>query len=307
MNCGSELTGRRATLLLAHAPSQKVTQQRLETYLSACSNPSLDVTSHMARPKTNGNSHTNGTSTPRDLGSRLKILEIYTLHVLPRNEEWEYAKEFITMSEVLDDERKEAFLHALQNIQDEKDLDSKREEQLQKQRDEQLEESRRKQEEARLAQQKHSEQGTKRMKEKEASRMTEHDFGVDRSRIGGKSTSKPAQNGAASSSKSASHAMKASKPSTQPTASNKKVKSSPPPGFYRRVMLLGDTMQQKILSMGQNMKAHPMALMRMLAFLIALIMALARRDVRDRLTRVREASWDKLKRTVGMGVKVSYI
>ena len=62
--------------------------------------------------------HDNGAGTPRDLKSRLKILEIYTLHVLPRNEEWNYARAVINMSETLDEERKEAFLQTLQVLRD---------------------------------------------------------------------------------------------------------------------------------------------------------------------------------------------
>ena len=62
-----------------------------------------------------------GTDTPRDLEKRIKLLELYTLHVLPRNEEWDYAREFITMSEMLDEERKEAFLLALHSLKEEKE------------------------------------------------------------------------------------------------------------------------------------------------------------------------------------------
>ena len=77
-------------------------------------------------------SHT-GTDTPRDLNTRIKLLELYTLHILPRNDEWDYAREFINMSEVLDDERKEAFLLALQSLKEEKEDSEKREEKLRQQ------------------------------------------------------------------------------------------------------------------------------------------------------------------------------
>ena len=78
-------------------------------------------------------SHT-GTDTPRDLNTRIKLLELYTLHVLPRNDEWDYAREFISMSEVLDDERKEAFLLALHSLKEEKEDAEKREEKLRQQK-----------------------------------------------------------------------------------------------------------------------------------------------------------------------------
>ena len=45
----------------------------------------------------------------------------------------------------------------------------------------------------------------------------------------------------------------------------------------------------------------------MFLFLLALLFALGRRDVRDRVRRIANDSWDSLRRTVGMGVKVSYI
>jgi hypothetical protein len=48
-------------------------------------------------------------------------------------------------------------------------------------------------------------------------------------------------------------------------------------------------------------------LMRMVIFLAALIVAFSRRDVRDRVGRLTGTGWDKIKGTVGMGVKVSYI
>ncbi|KAI9723545.1 MAG: hypothetical protein M1828_004141 [Chrysothrix sp. TS-e1954] len=306
-----------ATLMLAHAPSQRVTQQKLEAYLAAVQNPLLDVSGHMARSgKTNGHAHQNGTSTPRDLSSRLKILEIYTLHVLPRNEEWEYAREFINMSEILDEERKEAFLHALQGIQDERSLDDKKEGELQKQREQQKEEARRKQESARTQQQSDVEKLRKnavaaKEKDRPPVKASESEHGVSEKRGAADAKESPgkaaAPNGSATTPKATSHTQNSSKQSSRPSEANKKAKSSSSSGLYKRAMILGGSMQQTILAMAQNLRAHPVMLIRMLAFLIALVMAFARRDVRDRLDRIREASWDKIKRTVGMGVKVSYI
>ena len=106
-------------------------------------------------------SHT-GTDTPRDLNTRIKLLELYTLHVLPRNDEWDYAREFISMSEVLDDERKEAFLLALHSLKEEKEDAEKREEKLRQQQKEQLEERRRETEAKRLEQLRQDEERRKR-------------------------------------------------------------------------------------------------------------------------------------------------
>lgn len=293
--------------MLAHAPSQKVTQQRLETYLAASSAPPLDIEGHMQRRKVPNQAQANGTSTPRDLNSRLKILEIFTLHVLPRNQEWQYAREFISMSEVLDEDRREAFLQALQNIQDEKDFDSKREEELQRQRKQQLEDAKRRDEEERRAQQLEQEQ--KRKKQQDSTRTTENDYGVDHSNIGGIThlPPKPITSGTAAASNSRSTAKQSSGHRTRPSGSSRNAKPLPPPTLTRRAGMMIGGLQRAIIAMGQNMRSHPMLLLRVVAFMLAFIMALARQDVRDRLTRVRDASWEKIKRTVGMGVKVSYI
>ena len=142
--------------MLAQSPSQTLNQQRLESYLSASSQPNLDISSRLLssdssetitpRSNTNGN----GTNTPRDLNSRIKILELYTLHVLPRNGEWEYAKEFIGMSEVLDEERREMFQQTLQALREEQNRSGEREAQIQRERDEALAQQRMEEERRRV-------------------------------------------------------------------------------------------------------------------------------------------------------------
>jgi hypothetical protein len=62
-----------------------------------------------------------------------------------------------------------------------------------------------------------------------------------------------------------------------------------------------------ISNMTNQISQNPMGLLRFVMFLMGLIVALSRRDVKDRLGRLTGAGWDKIKRTVGMGVKVSYI
>ncbi|KAK0647317.1 hypothetical protein DIS24_g7817 [Lasiodiplodia hormozganensis] len=156
-----------ATLLLTHAPSQQVTQQRLETYLSSSAQPTFDITAHMNSPlyaQKRPGIRSHGTNTPRDLNSRLKLLELYTLHVLPRNDEWEYAREFIGMSEVLDDERKEAFLLALHGLKEEQESAAMREAQLRQQQQEQLE---RRRQEAETRRREAEEEESRRRREQE--------------------------------------------------------------------------------------------------------------------------------------------
>jgi len=42
-------------------------------------------------------------------------------------------------------------------------------------------------------------------------------------------------------------------------------------------------------------------------FLLAFALAFGRREIRERVKRLLERAWEKLRGTVGMGVKVSYI
>ena len=135
-------------MLLSHCQSQKTNQQCLESYLSALTTSNLDAAQDK---QTNGDQHADspsqhrptrpnvGTDSPRDLNARIKILELYTLHVLPRNEEWDYAREFIGISQILDDENRDAFFHTLQSLQDEVTESARREADMRRQQDEQLE------------------------------------------------------------------------------------------------------------------------------------------------------------------------
>lgn len=82
----------RVTLLLAHSQDQTVTQKKIEAYLSAA--PNLLSTD----------------DDPKGVVQRVKLVELYILHVLPRVGDWEYAREFTHMSGDLDDEQKEVHL-----------------------------------------------------------------------------------------------------------------------------------------------------------------------------------------------------
>ena len=144
-----------STLLLAQAQTQDLNRRRLETYLSFSGSAEL-----MLEARLNGfdaaaaqgpgmlgmqrrPSHASGTNTPRDLNSRAKVLELYTLHVLPRNEEWDTAREFIRMSNELDEERKDAFLYTLDTLEEQARTDADREQELLRERDEEVARQRR--------------------------------------------------------------------------------------------------------------------------------------------------------------------
>jgi len=226
--------------------------------------------------------HNNGTNTPRDLDTRLKLLELYTLHVLPRNDEWDYAREFINISEILDDERKEAFLAALATLKEEKEEIEEREAKLRQQQQEQMEQRRKEAEARRLEQSR--EEDERRKREEENRRQPRGSDEVFRKQTPrqGPSTSARA-----------------------PRAAKKAV--SPPPTFYDRATSVFSGMQMLVTNAAHSMTANPMALFRTLLFFLALGLALGRRDLRERIMRVLRNAWDKVRRTVGMGVKVSYI
>ncbi|CBX97306.1 hypothetical protein IAQ61_007281 [Plenodomus lingam] len=276
-----------ATLLLTHSPSQTLNQQKLETYLSATANPTFDISQHMSSPsylqrRPSQRGQQNGTDTPRDLEKRIKLLELYTLHVLPRNDEWDYAREFISMSEVLDDERKEAFMLALHSLKEEKEDAEAREEKLRQQQQEQMEERRRETERRRLEQSRAEDERRKRQEETPRQPRSSD----DRLR---KPLPQPQPH--------------PSRTSRQPA----KRPITPPPGFYNRATTMFSSLQALISNTAHNMTANPMAFFRTLLFLIAFALAFGRRDLRERILRVVRNAMDKVKRTVGMGVKVSYI
>lgn len=77
--------------------------------------------------------------------------------------------------------------------------------------------------------------------------------------------------------------------------------------LYKRAAAMVASLQTLVLNMGQGMASNPMAMMRMLLFLLMFAFAFGRRDVRERIRRVVGKGWDKVAATVGMGTKVSYI
>ncbi|KAA6413864.1 MAG: hypothetical protein FRX48_02226 [Lasallia pustulata] len=301
-----------ATLLLAQSPSQTVNQQCLESYLSASSQLNLNISDSLEaingheRDARGQNSRSNGTNTPRSLNSRIRVLELYILHVLPRNEEWAYARSFIDMCEILDEERREAFSQALQGLEDEKKRDHEQEARLLQERDRKLEQERQRGEQRRLEEvaaeleYTERERGSKLHKRSDS----EKDYGIERTpsahgngnsrSVASKETIKPAK---------AAQSNRAQLSPTSRTPPKRKNQQS----LYRRSAALLAAAQHLISNMAQSISNNPMVLLRTVLFLVGVIMTFSRRDIRDRLQRITDSSWDKVRRTVGMGVKVSYI
>lgn len=276
-----------ATLLLTHMSTQNVNQQRLETYLSA----SADAAQLAFMQEGIATPMSTGTSSPKELTVRLKILEIYTLHVLVANEEWDYARSFIEMNDVLDDEHRDAYLHALAQIKDEKEGLSQRERELEELREREIEEQRERDQEKRRDQERREEE---RKKAAEAERT--------------RPPPNRAINSQPSSSSSSNSRPSAQKPPpSSKSSSQKKRVQKPPTNFYTRASSAIGSLQQMVMQASRNIAGNNMALARFLMFLIAFILLIARRDLREKLRRGLEGGLRKVKETVGMGTKVSYI
>ncbi|KAF7197681.1 hypothetical protein HII31_01020 [Pseudocercospora fuligena] len=277
-----------ATLLLGHMQDQHLNQQRLEAYLSASADAAqlAFLNDGIATPMSNG------TSSPKELTTRLKILELYTLHVLPSNDEWDYAHQFIEMNDMLDEERREAFLQALAQLKEEKDGTAQRERELEELRERELEEQRAA-EEAKRREEERKEDERRKAAELERTRTNAS---------ASSSTSRPA-NGHARNISATSNGQK-------PTPKSKPQKKSRPPqsaNLYARASSVLNNLQQMIMQASRNMSMNSMAMFQFLMFVFAFLLLIARRDLRLRLKRLLEDGWMKVKQTVGMGVKVSYI
>lgn len=241
---------------------------------------------------------TSGANTPRDLNARVKILELYTLHVLLRNNEWDYAREFISVSSVLDEERREAFLQALQSLQEEQQEQERLEREERQKQEDQL---RKEIEEAKRLRAENEERERSRLEEERARREgSEVDYGIDESSShAGSSRSRHVQ--------TQSNASRQSKSST--TRPNGKAVSKPVshPSITSRASMVITRLQHVIKQLSSSLSANPFLLVRLMAFMMGIILMFGNRAIRERVQRILGASWNKLKATAGMGVKVSYI
>ncbi|KAK3953586.1 hypothetical protein QBC32DRAFT_323387 [Pseudoneurospora amorphoporcata] len=329
-----------ATLLLGHAKAQTLNQKRLENYLAAARTPNLDLTDRLSGPGASSASPArrlrsssksgvpgHGADTPRDLNARVKILELYTLHVLPRNDEWACAREFINMSAVLDDERKEAFIQALDSLKEEQ-------EEAERKAREKEDAIRKDIENARKLRAENEEKEKKRLEEERLKREAaganastavsvgsgptmEGDFGVDGGSApkGTGTTKKPSLKKKASSLKNggASSNAKPARPSrkgaSSPTATKTTGSSSAVagPGMGTRASLILSNIRSVLDQVMTAFHGNPFLLYRTLAFIIGFLLMFSNKRVRDRITRVVQQGWGKVRATAGMGMKVSYI
>lgn len=288
-------------------------QKRLENYLAASANPNLDLANHFKsptspRPSSRRRSPSKGRSgadTPRDLNARVKILELYTLHVLIRNNEWDYAREFISVSSVLDDERREAFLQALQSLKEDQEETEKQARAEQERQDEKL---RRDLEEARRLRAENEAREKRQVEEERARReASETDYGVDTRSTGGSSSGRTRRS--RPQPPATTKGAKATKPgkATAGGPSPNKNKAVAPASYGAQAALLFANVRAMVERMSATLHTNPMLLMRFLAFIVTMILMFGKKNMRERITRLMATSWNKVKATAGMGVKVSYI
>jgi hypothetical protein len=221
---------------------------------------------------------------------------------LLRNNEWDYAREFISISSVLDEERREAFLQALQSLQEEQMESERREKEERRYQEEQLkrdvEEARRRRIESEEREKREEEARNKR-----SERGSEIDYGVE------DSPPRPGSSKSRSSVKGGSAKGGRSLPSSSPTARSsvpaKNVKV--PPSLLTRAGNVVMNVRKLVESMAGSFKTRPMLLMQMLGFIVGILVLLSRRDVKERVKSILSKGWGKIRQTAGMGVKVSYI
>ena len=89
-----------------HHGNSKVAQLRVEEWLAAVPPPFLYPMTTDVNELANGNN--NGNAKRKDCYG--KVIELYCLALLPRNEEWEFANTFIDTNEYLSKSKKKVCL-----------------------------------------------------------------------------------------------------------------------------------------------------------------------------------------------------
>ena len=267
------------------------------------------------------------------------MLEIFTLHVLPRNQEWDYARSFIQNSDILDEERREAFLQTLEELQDvtrRESIDLAQESVY-----EDTEEA--SQEQPEFAQQESAHTSlSKSSAPKHQRTSSEVDYGIERAHPNGGAhaiatpittskqdkpplddssnmknippqpmpTQTPRSPPPAASTPSTRTGL--SPPATTPRRPTTRKSSKPSyrssqTALFAQARQLYLTLANLTRNMAGTIQKNPSAMLRFLLFVLMFMTAASQRIVRERIRRVLGGAWEKVRGTVGMGVKVSYI
>lgn len=259
----------------------------------------------------------NGASTPKDLTSRIKIIELFTLHVLPANNEWEYARSFISNSDILDEERREAFLQTLSELQAAKDNE---EEAFEDGFGEDYEDAVETPQTEISPPSYTSQNGTHRGHQRTSSEV---DYGIEKDHP---NTAQPQPEPApteqqpmtslppnpepeskAEPARSPNRGTALSPPSQTPRRPPRRSKAQAQNGLLLQAKQLYNALSNLANNLARSMTANPTAMFQMLIFMFAFLLAFSRRDIRDRVRVILGKSWEKVRGTIGMGTKVSYI
>ena len=300
-------------MLLSQSPNQRKNQQRLETYLSAPNIADTETERPPARLSSGSGyperdlKYGSGTDTPRDLETRIQIIELFALYVLPHNGEWEYATEFIQLNEMLDADRKEDFLQIICELQEEGLDGQDQDEDAVPLQDTLSEKVVRSGNIERID----SNVTIKAIPRKMHRRLSsEHDYGIEETQPKPKSPPlqaippKPSDDSGPRPIRKPSGNLQ-SRPSRPPPS--KPSRDIPQSTILKRSIALLSTIHKLLSNMTFHMSQNPAVLLRFVLFLMALIAAFGRRDLRERMRRIAGSGYDKVRNTVGMGFKVSYI
>nr|POE79571.1 hypothetical protein CFP56_07636 [Quercus suber] len=293
-----------STLLLGHMSMQQLNQQKLEAWLAS----SNDANPMMMFGEGIGSPLPPGAQTPKALATRLRVLELYALHILPLNEEWEYSQSFIEMNDTLDEESKEAFLQALETLKEEKEGTALREQALKEQREREMEEQQRRDAAERAENAKREEEARKsaeferQQQQNRANNPPVPSNGLHNGHMTGDGTGSTKAGSSTGRPSTSSHTP----PPPRPKTPKKSTRVQTPAGdLYHRATSVFSNLQQMVVQASRGLDT--MVVMRLLMFILAFLIIAARRDLRMKIRRVMGDGWDKVKRTIGMGVKVSYI
>ncbi|KAG8531493.1 uncharacterized protein KY384_003122 [Bacidia gigantensis] len=312
-NVDPEVVVNLANLLLAQSQTQKANQDRLESYLSTSSSPDAGHRDGFeSNGKRNGivrsNLHQKDSQDPlHALEVRIQIIELFALHVLPRNDEWQYAKGFVTKSDILDEERKDVFLQTLNDLEE---VDPDEREHF----EDALPEHERVPQNGAISSLigRTDSNMTIKPDPPRAQHITDtvRDHGSTESvpvaaepelkHVPPEPAAEPAAPLPRKSPMTPQH-----RPLGNPTGKGRRGKAQPT--VLERSQAVITTIHKVISNMAIQFTLKPMPLTRFLLFIIAFIAAFSRRDVREQLRRLTGKGWDKMRQTVGMGVKVSYI
>jgi len=296
-----------ATLLLGHMVDQRANQARLETFLAS----SEDVAAGSLMGGSDGVSTpmSSHSVSPKGLQARVKVLELYALHVLPEVGEWEYAREFVEGCGSLDEERKEGFLAALDGLREEREGLKRREVELQEQREREVQEEkmRREQEDEKRRvedERVKRERELQQKKERDAAAAAVSSNSITASNSGdsrAKTTSNTGNGNNNNNTRPNQPSRSARKPANPSSNSSSAAATAPTATLLTRLSSLAHHIRHNLLGGPSLLSA------RLLMFCFAFILLASRRDMRVRLRRALAEGWDKVRRTVGMGVKVSYV